>query len=514
MAEVSDTAEHSPDTLRDVLSSSLCRETAVVNLTVDPRMRATIKVVTTVLQCIEAACEGLGEKAGAVLCLLEGFHSGSLEGACAWDAQSTVHYTVVDIAQAAEGLLEEDEAEDEDEDTEGGAWVFRSATTLPAASLLSMLELPEDTRLIQIDGAWPSPERALWAVRDAVAGSPSSGEGNRASAVVDAVVTHLGGGGNDAVFVFRNVHDGAALCGVLQAIEEGCSQLGEACGVVMAVLVGYTGDVVTGNAADWGGTREEASDELITFAVSDIDAGTATAAQEEDPTAEQDLEQGEEEEEEEEEEAEGGGGGWIFRAGVSLEDAGLHAQLEMPADTRVARLDSRAWSGLALAGRDLRNLLGVPGGSNLNNNPDDLVELLTPLVRSDLILVILVEAGRRATVKVVNHLLQCVEAACEQLGEEAGTCLAVLEGYGKDELEGTSVWEAGADLSYSVTDITHAAEDFENGEEEEAAEAAEEEEEEEGGGGWLFSVGAGVEDAAVLHHLEMPAETKVHFNAI
>ena len=49
----------------------MCRESVVVNVTVDARRRATIKVLSTVLQCIDAACESLGEKAGGVIVLLE-----------------------------------------------------------------------------------------------------------------------------------------------------------------------------------------------------------------------------------------------------------------------------------------------------------------------------------------------------------------------------------------------------------------------------------------------------------
>lgn len=153
---------------------------------------------------------------------------------------------------------------------------------------------------------------------------------------------------------------------------------------------------------------------------------------------------------------------WIFHSKDALGDTELLSTLAMPDESRVARLDSRLWGSLAVALRDIKRCLGqeAQGADSNQDNARTLVTLLCEhLCASDAVLNITVEAGRRATVKVVCSVLQCVEAACEKLVDqgEVGTILAVLQGFNKTELEGTSVWgECSATCSPAPHPTSHA----------------------------------------------------------
>ena len=102
-----------------------------------------------------------------------------------------------------------------------------------------------------------------------------------------------------------------------------------------------------------------------------------------------------------------------------------------------------------MALQKVEQLTGQPSGK-AQHSPEAMVEAWKRLVGKDAVVRVQCEPGRRATIKVLCSMLQCVEAACEEQGAKAGTVFAVIEGWNKPTLEGGAIWPGGEPVSYEV----------------------------------------------------------------
>ena len=144
-------------------------------------------------------------------------------------------------------------------------------------------------------------------------------------------------------------------------------------------------------------------------------------------------------------------GGRCANGTAAMDDSSILSALELDKEVRVHRLDSRLWGSNAHAIQKVNALSGRTGaGGDADHSIEEMVKAWSEIVSEDAVIHITLDPGRRATIKVLSSVLQCIEAACEQLDEEAGTVLAVLQGWEKEALEGTSIWTPGESHLFEV----------------------------------------------------------------